>query len=328
MPAPDTPAPAAAPSAAPASTLALLVVRDGHLPLGSDEVVARTGAITLLVGDGVERACAELTGVTSAVYGWEAGPFRPDRWVGRLAPFVSGVELVCLPDGPGGRDLAPRLAHELGWPCVPRALAAAAGRALRTDGRSAGIESLHVDGPFVATRQVGRRPLGRPAGAAPVALRRLELAPSAGASPGSIESLGFVDVDVRTMELADAERIVAGGAGLGSAARLERLAAVGGQIGAALGATRVLTDWGWVPHERQIGTTGVTVDPRLYLAFGISGAIQHTAGLGSPDHIVAVNVDPSCPMMAMADLAVVADAPAVIDELAARLGAEMVAEGS
>lgn len=80
------------------------------------------------------------------------------------------------------------------------------------------------------------------------------------------------------------------------------------------------SDAGWIPFERQIGTTGVAVNPRLYLAFGVSGATQHTTGLGHPDHIVSVNLDGSCPMMAMADLAIVSDARAVLDELACRLG--------
>ena len=87
-----------------------------------------------------------------------------------------------------------------------------------------------------------------------------------------------------------------------------------------MGATRVITDRGWVGHERQIGTTGVVVDPTLYLAFGISGAVQHTAGLGDPDHIISVNTDPHCPMMQMADLAIVSDANAVLDELDRLLG--------
>jgi electron transfer flavoprotein alpha subunit len=125
------------------------------------------------------------------------------------------------------------------------------------------------------------------------------------------------------MDLAEADRIVGGGAGLmhGDAAeRFATLTAVGAAIGASMGATRVVTDAGWVPHSRQIGTTGVVVDPTLYLAFGISGAVQHTAGLGHPEHVVSVNLDPHCPMMAMADLAVVADAGATLDVLAARLG--------
>jgi electron transfer flavoprotein alpha subunit len=91
-------------------------------------------------------------------------------------------------------------------------------------------------------------------------------------------------------------------------------------LGASYGASRVVADLGWVPQDRFIGTTGVAVDPRLYLAFGISGAVQHVTGLGDPDHLVAVNLDRSCPMMSMADLAIVADAPATLDALARKLG--------
>jgi len=87
-----------------------------------------------------------------------------------------------------------------------------------------------------------------------------------------------------------------------------------------MGATRVVTDRGWVPHARQIGTTGVVVDPTLYLAFGISGAVQHTAGLGDPDHIISVNTDAHCPMMQLADVAIVADANETLDHLEALLG--------
>jgi electron transfer flavoprotein alpha subunit len=125
--------------------------------------------------------------------------------------------------------------------------------------------------------------------------------------------------DIATMDLAEAPVIVAGGAGLDSSERFEQLAIVAAAIGAAMGATRVITDRGWLPHQRQIGTTGAVVGPRTYLAFGISGAVQHTSGLGSPDHIVSVNTDPHCPMMQLADLAIVADANAVVEALADRV---------
>ena len=101
----------------------------------------------------------------------------------------------------------------------------------------------------------------------------------------------------------------------------EQLGRVGAAIGASLGGTRVASDAGWIPFERQIGTTGVAVNPRLYLAFAISGATQHTSGLGNPDHIISVNTDASCPMMTMANLAIVADANATLDALEQRLGA-------
>ena len=133
--------------------------------------------------------------------------------------------------------------------------------------------------------------------------------------------------DPATMDLAEAPRILAGGAGL-HADDFGLLGSVAAALGASMGATRVVTDAGWVPFERQIGTTGVTVDPDLYIAFGISGAVQHTAGLGTPDHVISVNVDPSCPMMALADLALVTDAPAFLRALAERLGVAIPEEST
>jgi len=98
------------------------------------------------------------------------------------------------------------------------------------------------------------------------------------------------------------------------------LAGVAAAMGASSGATRVATDAGWAGYERQIGTTGVAIDPDLYLAFGISGASQHVGGLGAPRHVVSVNLDPSAPMTALADLGLVTDARALLIELAHRFG--------
>ena len=125
--------------------------------------------------------------------------------------------------------------------------------------------------------------------------------------------------DAATIDLSEATRIVAGGAGLDDSRRFDQLGVLGAVLGASVGATRVVTDRGWLGHERQIGTTGVIVDPRLYVAFGISGAVQHTTGLGRPDHVISVNTDPHCPMMQLADIAVIADANVVLDELLAQL---------
>jgi len=88
---------------------------------------------------------------------------------------------------------------------------------------------------------------------------------------------------------------------------------------ASAGATRVVTDAGWIGYERQIGTTGVTIDPDLYIALGVSGATQHVGGLGAPRHVVSVNTDPSCPMTAMADLGLITDGRGLLIELARRL---------
>jgi electron transfer flavoprotein alpha subunit len=138
-----------------------------------------------------------------------------------------------------------------------------------------------------------------------------------------------LEPDLATLDLADARVVVAGGAGLaagsdddGARATFALLGRVANALGGAAGATRVATDAGWTGYERQIGTTGVTIDPDLYVALGISGAAQHVGGLGSPRHVVSVNTDGSCPMTAMADLGLVADAGGVLVELADRLGVE------
>ena len=150
--------------------------------------------------------------------------------------------------------------------------------------------------------------------------------PAGGAPAGpDAETEAVLAPEPATVDLAEARRIVAGGAGLitadaDGAAVMRLLADVAAELGASVGATRVVTDAGWMGYDRQIGTTGVAVSPRLYIAFGVSGAAQHIGGLGTPGHVVSVNTDLSCPMTAMADLGIVADAPAVLAELADRLG--------
>jgi len=141
-----------------------------------------------------------------------------------------------------------------------------------------------------------------------------------------------LEPDPATMDLADATRVLAGGAGLASGApddraraTFELLIRVAAALGASAGATRVATDAGWIGYERQIGTTGVAVHPDLYVAFGVSGATQHVGGLGDPRHVVSVNIDPSSPMTAMADLGLVTDGPELLIELARRLDVEVPA---
>jgi electron transfer flavoprotein alpha subunit len=141
------------------------------------------------------------------------------------------------------------------------------------------------------------------------------------------ERLAVLEPNPETMDLAEAARVVGGGAGLvaqddDETGTFALLRAVAARLGATTGATRVITDAGWMHHDRQIGTTGVSISPDLYLAFGVAGASQHTGGLGNPKHVISVNTDPSCPMTAMADLGLVTDARALLDELADRLGVQ------
>jgi electron transfer flavoprotein alpha subunit len=339
-----------------AGTVAVVVARGGAVPPGGAEAAAEAGGRVLVVGAGAAEAAAALHqttggGPASEVWWADSGQgLRAGALAASLAAVLAHADLVVLPASADGRDLAPRLAAALDVPLLAGAVAVrcdAAGEVhaelSRIDGRL--LVAATCPAPAVATLLPGSRSVhdtAEPHGPTAVTIpAQADGGPVAVALPAppaglvEVEVLEVLEPDPATMDLGEARRVLGGGAGLvartgalagvAPAAAFELLAGVAAALGASAGATRVVTDAGWMGYDRQIGTTGVALDPELYLAFGVSGASQHTGGLGAPGHVVSINTDPSCPMTSMADLGLVTDAGALLVELGRRLGVPLPA---
>ena len=129
------------------------------------------------------------------------------------------------------------------------------------------------------------------------------------------------------ISLADARVVIGGGRGVGSSEGFADLEELAGLLGGAVGGSRVVTSAGWRPHSDQIGQTGLRIAPDLYIACGISGAIQHIVGCKAAKHILAINTDAESPIMDVADYAVIGDLHTVVPAISAEIRRRGVGQG-
>jgi electron transfer flavoprotein alpha subunit len=246
-----------------------------------------------------------------------------ERIAGLLEPDTK--EFMFVGAGPDGRDLAGALSATLGWGVLANALGAT-----WADGGPV-VEMSVFGGKLTTTSR-----FTGPTGILTVRPNVVTAAPAEKAgSVEVVEATGdlrqpAVRVAERVVEagtaapIEEARVIVAGGRGVGGPDGFKLVEQIAEALGGAVGATRAAVDSGWIPYGQQIGQTGKIVKPQLYLALGISGAIQHKVGMQTAETIVAVNRDPDAPIADFADLVVIGDlfevGPALLAELGARSG--------
>jgi len=227
--------------------------------------------------------------------------------------------IVVIPGTSNGRDLAPRIAARLDV-----GVASDVDSVSWKDGKLIARRPIY-SGKVVATVEIEGapaivtcRPNAFPASEGDAAT--VEVVQIAFAAPESKSKLVETKVpDSEELTIAESDIIVSGGRGLKEAANFSHIRELASAIGGAVGASRATVDAGWIDHQHQVGQTGRVVSPNLYIAAGISGAIQHLAGMSSSKHIVAINKDPEAPILKAADLAVVGDLftilPALTEEV-------------
>ena len=131
----------------------------------------------------------------------------------------------------------------------------------------------------------------------------------------NVEILDVVHSNKKAVDITDAKILVSGGRGVGGPEGYEPLRALAAELGGEVSSSRIGVDSGWIEKSRQVGQTGKTVHPNLYIACGISGAIQHLAGMEDSEFIIAINKDETCPMMKLADLGIVGDLHVIVPKL-------------
>ena len=313
--------------------LAVLEQRDGVVRKVSHEVVTGArrladgfgggaGVEALLLAAGAARGADQLGGFGAdrvvTLLNPAFGRYAPEGYARAIADRVrgGGYAAVVFAASATGKDLAPRVAARLGRPLAQDVTDVSV-----SGGTVVAIRPVYAGKALLQVRVAGSPAVLslRPSVFTPVQRPRAGSQETVAleGSPGRVIVTEIKAAPAGTLDVAEAPIIVSGGRGLKEPANfkvLEELAAAfGGR--AAVGASRAVVDAGWRPHADQVGQTGKTVSPTLYVAVGISGAIQHLAGMRTSKVIVAINKDKDAPIFKVADYGIVGDLFEVVPKL-------------
>jgi electron transfer flavoprotein alpha subunit len=315
--------------------------RDGKLNHASLETVAAAQAIgretswpveVLLPGYKILKAAQGLLSPDVAkVYSLEGSAleqYTSDAYVYALKDFLSShpFQLVLLPHTYQVRDFAPSLAFALGRALISDAIGYKheQGKLLFVrqvfQGKFLADVAFTSEAPWLATVQIGSfRAMRLEGGSVPEIKQTVERIQAAEGAPSRVTPHPVMERAKRTVNLADAGVIVAVGRGIREQKNIAIAEELAHVLGGEIAASRPICDNGWLPFDRQIGSSGQTVAPKLYLAIGISGAAQHLVGMKGSQTIVAINHDPEAPIFEIADYGVVGNlfdiVPRLVEEV-------------
>jgi len=276
-----------------------------------------------VVGGDVDAFADELNregvdAVHTVDYGEE---FNHDVYVQAVAALHAELDpaVLVMPNSVDGLDYAPAVAGRLDLPLVTDCVGLEAGDGL--------VATREMYGSKVETTVEAPLP-------AAVTIRSAEWPPTEGAGDASVEAFdasideaairstvtGFEEAGGGDVDITEAEVLVSIGRGIGEEDNLDLVFDLAEALGATVSSSRPIVDSGWLPKNRQVGQSGKTVTPDVYLAIGISGAVQHVAGMKGADTIVAINTDPNAPIFDIADYGIVGDLFDVIPALIEAFG--------
>ena len=288
---------------------------DGLHPVTAQLVGAAVsigGTPTVLCAGGTGAAeAASISGVAKviSVIGDCFGTFDGAAWAEALNS-VTGGDVIIAAASPSGREIAATMAAIRGIPIVQDATDLAPGISVtRPIYSGKAIETSTVTTPCAITLRANAFDAAGKGGSAEVST----VNQSADVAVAVREAIAKAS---ERLDVAEADIIISGGRGMGNPSNFSHLNEIADMIGAAVGASRAAVDtWEEIPHGMQVGQTGKTVTPSLYIAVGISGAIQHLAGMRTSKYIVAINKDPDAPIFGVADYGIVATWEAALPAL-------------